>query len=166
MRDRVSEKDQVKASLQAKTGEESEAYTGEITVEKTRGKEKTVLTITPQLSLTADEMTGTVRLAQKKGPEAELRIRLFAGESDPADPETEIIDLRGLTEQESLEKVTPEMQMLLLPLARWMAALPGEGRNAVLHTLRTEAWMQEGSVPVPEGELLETDDWILEEEVE
>lgn len=153
---------------------DTEAWTGEAKLTLNRDGWKTVYQLSPDLTLTGDELTGSVELLKKNGSKTALKAGIAlawmqADREEALTPDT-TLDLRGLTDAEARAKVLPEMNGMAVLLTRWLSRLPEETRNHLTHDLRPDTWMTASAAPVPgEREWIgDTDEneWIVEEETE
>ncbi len=153
------------AALKNETGEEEEHWTGKITCSEKEHGIKTAWTLSPDMTFTENGLEGDVSVQRKTGSDVTLEARIHAlltvGEEEGAFGIHSAKDLRGLTEEKARASALSELAPLTGALAPLAAELKEDERTLLLHELRTNAWMNGPSVPVPDAV---EDSWIVEED--
>ena len=140
------------ASLKNVLSEESEHWTGKITYTATENREKTIWTLTPDLTFDENGLAGDADVQRKTDAKVTLKAKVHVSltgapaEERPAAQSAK--DLRGLTEEKARVTVLSELAPLTGALASLTADLPEKAKTLLLHELRTDEWMNGASVPV------------------
>ena len=141
-------------SLKNTVREESEKWTGKVTLTRTENKVKTTWTLFPDWTWTDEGMTGSAAVQQKTGNTVKLKATVNVAVTDyqpfalPSAASAK--DLRALTLERARTAVQAELAPLTLALGRLIAPLSEKERDTLLHDLRTDAWMNGPVVPVAE----------------
>lgn len=160
------EKDEAAFSLNLarQKGQGKNNLSGTITWEKD-GK---IFTAKPELTEEASGTNGTVIVTVKEKKkqvlQAEIALQMKNGAAVPERKDTEIISLKGMTQEEAKLALHHEETVLMRALIYLMDDVPMEDRWLLTHDLRTDTWMTETAVPVPEKEEPGTE-WMIEEEM-
>lgn len=161
------------ASLKNEVKEESEHWTGKVTVTGTENKVKTTWTLTPDLIFDDSGLEGEVAAQRKTGSnvtmKAKVHARLAAAVEEDRPAALSAKDLRGLTEDRARTAVLSELAPLTGALASLTADLTEDERTLLLHELRTDEWMNGASVPVQATEKQPAaadagESWVVEED--
>ena len=161
------------ASLKNEVKEDSEHWTGKITVTGTENKVKTTWTLTPDLIFDENGLEGDADVQRKTGSSVTLKarthIRLTSAGEDTFPAAFSAKDLRGLTEERARMAVLSELAPLTGALISLTADLTESERTLLLHELRTDEWMNGASVPIQTTEkqpaAADADDsWVVEED--
>ncbi|MBR6186594.1 MAG: hypothetical protein IKQ41_10070 [Clostridia bacterium] len=142
--DSISVSGELEATLKNQVTDESEKWTGKLSITMTENKEKTAWTIQPDLTFTDDGLKGDIKLQRKTGNAVTLkgtaRLLLTAGAPE-AKPISGAKDLRGETAQRIREAAIEELSPLASLLADLFSGLEENERTHLLHDLRTDEWM-------------------------
>ena len=159
------------ANLKNAVKDAGEHWTGKITLTATEKKEKTVWTLTPDLTGEGEALTGTVKIQEKKGSKVTLKATATVGlrpyRDEEIAPALSAKDLRGLSQAQAQAAVLAEMTPLAESITEWITALPEADRTLLLHELRTDAWMNGPTVPAADWPWVEetgADSWVVEED--
>ena len=161
------------ASLKNEIKEESEHWTGKITLAGTENKVKTTWTLTPDLMFDESGLEGNMTVQRKTGSAVSLKakahVRLTSAGEEGYPAALSAKDLRGLTRERARTAVLSELVPLTGAIASLTANLTEDERTLLLHELRTDEWMNGPSVPVQTAEQQpsqeNTDDsWVVEED--
>ncbi len=125
---------------------DTEHWTGKVTVSQTKEKVKTTYSFTPDLAFDANGLSGKVTVQRTVGGKADMKaaVQVTAAEA-PAfqleDAAGNVQDLRRMSEGQARAAVQAELPALTGLVVRLMAGLPEEERALLTHELRTDAWM-------------------------
>ena len=132
-----------------------EHWTGKMTAARTENKVKTTWILTPDLAFTDGGLEGTINLQKKEGntvkAKVNLQLLMRQAEEKPLPAAGSAKDLRGMGEAQARAAVQEELIPLAGLAASLAASLPEKDRDALLHDLRTDAWMNGPSVPAVES---------------
>lgn len=155
----------LEASLKNTLKNDTEAWSGKITLNRQQNGEKTAWTLQPALTFDADGLHGDVAVQRKKGTTLELkatmRLSLRALSEIPSPAAASAMDLRGMEEAQAKLLLLEEARPLRRALLGLLNELDAETRALLTHDLRTDSWMNGPLVSVPAD--AETD-WPVEEE--
>lgn len=153
------------AALKNEAGEEQEHWTGKISCSEKEHGIKSAWTLWPDMTFTENGLEGDVSVQRKTGSdvtlEAKVHALLTAGEAEGSFGIHSAKDLRGLTAEKARASALSEVAPLTGALAPLVAELNESERTLLLHELRTDAWMNGPSVPVPDAA---EDNWVVEED--
>ena len=145
--------------------EAGEEWTGRIQISRTENRQRTEWTLTPQLATDGEDLAGTVRFTRQIGKndpmkgEITLRIGYEADMTIPEAPR-DVVDLRGMPEEEARSAVQAEWIPLAGTVARLVQTLTEEEQALVTHALRTDEWMYGPDAPA----VWDAGAWTVEED--
>lgn len=145
--------------------EAGEEWTGRIQMSRTENRQRTEWTLTPQLATDGEDLAGTVRFTRQIGKndpmkgEITLRIGYEADMTMPEAPR-DVVDLRGMPEEEARSAVQAEWIPLAGTVARLVQTLTEEEQALVTHALRTDEWMYGPDAPA----VWDAGTWTVEED--
>lgn len=114
---------------------------------------QTAYTVTPALVLKDGALSGTVKV-EKTADKASVykltaNVSLAPGAEDAFSSARTTLKLAGLTDEEREQALAPVVKQIEGALLARLAAMPEKERMLLLTLLRTDAWMNGPSVPVP-----------------
>ena len=155
------------ATLKNVIKEGDEAWSGKVTLSRTADKVKSTWTLTPALTFTDEGLTGEIALIKKQGgntvAQATITAALTPYHALNIPPAASAKDLRGLSDERAQSAVALENLPLIETLAELMGILSAADRDALLHDLRTDAWMNGPVAPALESAAEEAADLEADE---
>ena len=139
---------ELEGTLKNKMADESESWSGKLTLTQTENKVKNVWTLQPELMFQDDGLSGTVRIQRKTGGKVtlkgEAKVLLTTSEAWEFPQVRSAKNLKDESadriRQAALEEVSPLAELI----SQLFSGLSETERTQLLHDLRTDEWMNGG----------------------
>ena len=155
----------LEASLKNALKNDTEAWSGKITLTQQKDGKKTAWTLQPALTFDGEGLHGDVAVQRKTGSTVDLkataRLSLRALADIPSPAAASAMDLRGMEEAQAKLLLLDEAKPLRQTLLGLLNELDEDARALLTHDLRTDDWMNGPLTAVPEDTAA---GWPVEEE--
>lgn len=155
----------LEASLKNALKNDTEAWSGKITLTQQKNGKKTAWTLQPALTFDGEGLHGDVAVQRKTGSTVDLkataRLSLRALADIPSPAAASAMDLRGMEEAQAKLLLLDEAKPLRQTLLGLLNELDEDARALLTHDLRTDDWMNGPLTAVPEDTAA---GWPVEEE--